>query len=156
MNQFFKERTSVFDVEEGNELQPKFDGSGLIPVVTTDILTKNILMHGYMNHEALQKTIQTGYAHYWSRSRKCIWKKGETSGLLQKIKEIKVDDDQDCIWIEVEVSGNGASCHVGYKSCFYRKLNLSKKSSHNLEFIENKKVFDPKEVYGNAPNPTKL
>ena len=156
MSDFFKKRRSVYEVEEGTELQPKFDDRGLIPAVTSHYLTKNILMHGYMNKEALLKTIQTGYAHYWSRSRKCIWKKGETSGLLQKIKEIRIDDDQDCIWIEVEVLGNGASCHVGYKSCFYRKINLDKESKHDLVFVEKEKIFEPNEVYGNAPNPTKL
>ena len=156
MSDFFKKRRSVYEVEEGTELQPKFDDRGLIPAVTSHYSTKNILMHGYMNKEALLKTIQTGYAHYWSRSRKCIWKKGETSGLLQKIKEIRIDDDQDCIWIEVEVLGNGASCHVGYKSCFYRKINLDKESKHDLVFVEKEKIFEPNEVYGNAPNPTKL
>ena len=156
MSKLFKERKSVYEVEEGSKLQPKFDDRGLIPAVTIHYSKKNILMHGYMNRESLLKTIQTGYAHYWSRSRQSIWKKGETSGLLQKIKVIKIDDDQDCICIEVEVLGNGASCHVGYKSCFYRKINLDKESEHDLVFIENEKVFEPNEVYGNAPNPTKL
>lgn len=156
MEKKFKKRSSVYEVEEGNDLQPKFDANGLIPVITSDYLTKNILMHGYMNSDALLKTIDTNLAHYWSRSRKCLWKKGETSGLLQKIKQIKIDDDQDCIWLEVKVLGNGASCHVGYKSCFYRKINLKNKSEKKLDFIEGKKIFDPKKVYGNAPNPTKL
>ena len=156
MNIDFKARTSIYEVEEGIHLQPKFDKFGLIPVITSDCKDNNILMHGYMNHEALNKTLLTGFAHYWSRSRKCLWKKGETSGLKQKIVDVKVDDDQDCIWISVELKGKQASCHVGYKSCFYRKINLSDKSKNKLKFIENKKVFDPKKVYGNAPNPTKL
>tara|TARA_B100000524_G_scaffold279222_1_gene155806 strand:+ start:36 stop:506 length:471 start_codon:yes stop_codon:yes gene_type:complete len=152
----FKKRNSVEEVEEGTELQPKFDNFGLIPVITTNEFNHQILMHGYMNEEALKKSIQTGYAHYWSRSRKCIWKKGETSGLKQKIIEMKIDDDQDCIWIEVRVSGNGASCHVGYKSCFYRKVEFKDKKKIKLKFTELKKIFNPKDVYGNAPNPTKL
>ena len=156
MSFIFKKRNSVEEVEEGIELQPKFDINGLIPVITTNEFNHQILMHSYMNEEALKKSIQTGYAHYWSRSRKCIWKKGETSGLKQKIIEMKIDDDQDCIWIEVKVSGNGASCHVGYKSCFYRKVEFKDKSNIKLKFTEHKKVFNPKDVYGNAPNPTKL
>ena len=156
MNINFLERKSVFEVEEGLKFQPKFDENGLIPVVTSNSSDNNILMHGYMNKEALSKSIKTGYVHYWSRSRKCLWKKGETSGLLQKVIQLNIDDDQDCIWLEVEVLGNGASCHVGYKSCFYRKLNLDTDSKNELEFIEKEKLFDPKKVYGNAPNPTKL
>ena len=156
MEESFKKRTSVYEVEEGNLLQPKFDCNGLIPVVTSDYSTKNILMHSYMNSDALLKTINTNFAHYWSRSRKCLWKKGETSGLLQKVIQLNIDDDQDCIWLEVEVLGKGASCHVGYKSCFYRKLNLDTDSKNRLEFTEKEKLFDPKKVYGNAPNPTKL
>ena len=156
MNKIFKNRISVFEVEEGLVLQPKFDDSGLIPVITTSFKDKNVLMHGYMNPNALEISLKTGFAHYWSRSRKCIWFKCETSGLKQKIKEIRIDDDQDCIWISVEISGNGASCHVGYKSCFYRKVSLNKNEEQKLIFTENKKVFDPKKVYGNAPNPTKL
>ena len=96
-------------------------------------------------------------AHYWSRSRKCIWKKGETSGLIQKIKEIKIDDDQDCVIFKVALGGLKASCHVGYKSCFYRKITLEEgQYIDKLEFTEKEKVFDPQEIYGNAPNPTKL
>ena len=152
----FKERTSIFDVEEGLEFQPKFDSLGLIPVITSSFSNNDILMHGYMNSEALEKSINSGLAHYWSRSRKCIWKKGETSGLFQKIRVMKIDDDQDCIWISVDVSGSGASCHVGYKSCFYREIVLGNEKKDVLKFTENKKIFDPKKVYGNAPNPTKL
>ena len=156
MNKIFKNRISVFEVEEGLVLQPKFDDSGLIPVITTSFKDKNVLMHGYMNPKALEISLKTGFAHYWSRSRKCIWFKGETSGLKQKIKEIRIDDDQDCIWISVQISGNGASCHVGYKSCFYRKIDFQKSKTFNLEFVEKVKTFEPSEIYGNIPNPTKL
>lgn len=156
MNINFLERKSVFEVEEGLKFQPKFDENGLIPVITSNASDNNILMHGYMNKEALSKSIKTGYVHYWSRSRRCLWEKGKTSGLKQEIIEIKVDDDQDCLWFSVKIPGIGASCHVGYKSCFYRKISLDKSEEQKLVFTENKKVFDPKKVYGNAPNPTKL
>tara|TARA_B100000242_G_C42863282_1_gene400725 strand:- start:131 stop:604 length:474 start_codon:yes stop_codon:yes gene_type:complete len=153
----FDKRKSIEEVEEGKILQPKFDSNNLIPVITVDISNKEILMHGYMNQEAFRLSMQTKVAHYWSRSRKCIWKKGETSGLIQKIKEIKIDDDQDCVIFEVELLGLKASCHVGYKSCFYRKLTSGEDEYiDKLEFTEKEKVFDPKEIYGNAPNPTKL
>ena len=152
----FSSRKSVEEVEEGETLQPKFDQNNLIPVITVDQSNSEILMHGYMNQEAFRLSMQTKEAHYWSRSRKCIWKKGETSGLVQRIKEIKIDDDQDCVWLRVDVQG-GASCHVGYRSCFYRSIPFGdNKSSTILQFEEKEKVFDPKEVYGDAPNPTKL
>mgnify|MGYP001204829178 CR=1 FL=1 len=153
----FDKRNSVEEVEEGKILQPKFDQNNLIPVITVDQINNEILMHGYMNQEAFRLSMNTKEAHYWSRSRKCIWKKGETSGLIQKIKEIKIDDDQDCVIFEVELCGLQASCHVGYKSCFYRKLTFREGHyTDKLEFTEKEKVFDPKEIYGNAPNPTKL
>ena len=151
----FKKRENVADIEEGNLLSPKFDNDGLIPVITTCAETKEILMHGYMNVEALKLTIQTIEAHYWSRSRKEIWHKGKTSGFTQKVKEIRIDDDQDAVWITVDI-GDGASCHVGYRSCFYRKVKMNINTKNNLEFIEKDKVFDPIKVYGDAPNPTKL
>ena len=153
----FKKRENIYDIEEGNLLSPKFDNDGLIPVITMCSKTKEILMHGYMNKEALKLSIETKNAHYWSRSRQSIWKKGEKSGLQQKIKKIRIDDDQDCIIIFVELEGLKASCHVGYKSCFYRELkSINSKFSDKLVFIEKEKVFDPEEVYGDIPNPTKL
>ena len=153
----FKKRENIYDIEEGNLLSPKFDNDGLIPVITMCSRTKDILMHGYMNKEALKLSIETKNAHYWSRSRQSIWKKGEKSGLQQKIKKIRIDDDQDCIIIFVELEGLKASCHVGYKSCFYRELkSINSKFSDKLVFIEKEKVFDPEEVYGDIPNPTKL
>ena len=154
----FKKRESVFEVEEGRLLSPKFDADGLIPVVTTDYKSGDVLMHGYMNEEALRKTIETKEAHYWSRSRKVLWHKGKSSGFIQKVIEIRIDDDQDSLWIKVDI-GDGASCHVGYKSCFYRSVPLGKiKNDKEIEikFKEKKKKFDPKKVYKNQSNPTKL
>ena len=154
----FKKRENVSEIEEGNLLSPKFDNDGLIPVITMCSKTKEILMHGYMNVEALKKTIETKEAHYWSRSRKQIWHKGKTSGFTQKVTEIRIDDDQDSIWLTVNI-GDGSSCHVGYRSCFYRSIpfgNSLNNSKIILEFKEKKKVFDPDIIYGDEPNPTKL
>ena len=154
----FKKRESVFEVEEGKFLSPKFDSQGLIPVITTDSKTGEVLMHGYMNSEALKKTIETKEAHYWSRSRKSIWHKGKTSGFTQKIIQIRIDDDQDSIWLSVDI-GNGASCHVGYKSCFYRSIPLGKidqSEKVEMKFEEKEKKFDPEKVYKGQPNPTKI
>ena len=152
----FEKRKSIEQVEESTELAPKFDENGLIPVVTTDFSSGEVLMQGYMNEEALKKTISLGEAVYFSRSRQALWHKGKTSGLIQKIKEIRIDDDQDCVWLRVDVKG-GASCHVGYRSCFYRSIPMdNNKSKVVLKFEESEKVFDPNEVYGDAPNPTKL
>ncbi len=157
MSIFFSKRASVFEVEEGKILQPKFDEKGLIPVITIDTQDKQVLMHGYMNEEALKLSMKTKLAHYWSRSRKMIWKKGETSGFQQEIKKIKIDDDQDCIILFVELTGVKASCHVGYKSCFYRELkNDDGNFTTSLVFTENKKIFDPEKVYKGMENPTKL
>ena len=151
-------RETVEQVEEGHVLAPKFDANGLIPVVTTDFASGELLMHGYMNEEALKLTIQTGEAHYFSRSREAIWHKGATSGLVQQIAEMRIDDDQDCVWLRVNVGGNSASCHVGYRSCFYRSLPTGELPDNPvaLAYEESEKVFDPLEVYGDAPNPTKL
>ena len=136
----FKKRENVAAIEEGKLLSPKFDKDGLIPVITTDCKTGEVLMHGYMNSEALKKTIETKEAYYWSRSRKEVWHKGETSGFVQKVVEIRIDDDQDSIWMSVDI-GDGASCHVGYKSCFYRSVPLGKiQDTGNVEikFKDNK------------------
>ena len=152
----FEERKTIEQVEESTELAPKFDQDGLIPVVTTDFSSGEVLMQGYMNDEAFKQTISLGEAVYYSRSRKTLWHKGKTSGLFQKIKEIRIDDDQDCVWLRVDVQG-GASCHVGYRSCFYRSVPFKGDGSKTiLKFEEKEKVFDPKKVYGATPNPTKL
>ena len=154
----FKKRDNIQEVEEGKYLSPKFDKNGLIPVITADFTSGDILMHGYMNDEAIKKTIETKEAHYWSRSRKSIWRKGEISGFVQKVIEMRIDDDQDSIWLLVDI-GNGASCHVGYRSCFYRSIPLGKINNDEkleMEFKDNKKIFDPKKIYKDEPNPTKL
>ena len=154
----FKKRDNIKEVEEGKYLRPKFDENGLIPVITKDYKNGDILMHGYMNAEALQKTIGTREAHYWSRSRKSIWHKGKTSGFVQKIKEIRIDDDQDSVWLTVDI-GEGSSCHVGYRSCFYRSVPLGKIDNARqikMKFEEKEKKFDPDKVYKDQPNPTKI
>jgi len=154
----FRGRDNIKEVEEGKYLSPKFDENGLIPVITTDFQTGDILMHGYMNDEALKKTIETKEAHYWSRSRKKIWHKGQVSGFIQKVKEIRIDDDQDSVWLAVDI-GEGASCHVGYRSCFYRSIPLGKIDDGKkitMKFEEKEKKFDPKKVYKDQSNPTKI
>ena len=154
MSPLFHSRTSIEQVKESTEFAPKFDAEGLIPVVTSDHASGEMLMHAWMNAEALRQTIETGEAHYWSRSRRCLWRKGATSGLVQRVRELRVDDDQDALWLRVEVDGSGASCHVGYRSCFYRAVPLG--GAGPLVFRENTKTFDPATVYGDAPNPTTL
>jgi|TARA_B100001029_G_C14942301_1_gene383896 phosphoribosyl-AMP cyclohydrolase len=154
----FKKRENVAAIEEGKLLSPKFDNDGLIPVVTTDCKTGEVLMVGYMNSEAFKKTIETKEAHYWSRTRREVWHKGQTSGFKQKVIEIRIDDDQDSVWLNVDI-GDGSSCHVGYKSCFYRSIPLGKiKNTQNIEmdFTEKEKKFDPTKIYKGKPNPTKI
>ena len=154
----FKNRESIFEVEEGKFLSPRFDKDGLIPVTTTDSKSGDVLMQSYMNKEALKKTIETKEAYYWSRSRNTLWQKGKTSGFVQKVLDFRIDDDQDSLWMSVDI-GDGASCHVGYKSCFYRSIPLGpieNTEKIELEFKEKKKKFDSKKVYKDQPNPTKL
>ncbi len=152
----FKKRISIEQVEEGNELAPKFDADGLLPCVTTSAKTGEVLMLGYMNQEALEKTILTGEAYYYSRSRKILWHKGANSGFVQKVVDLRIDDDQDAVWLKVELVGKEASCHVGYRSCFYRSVPTAdeRKNGDALIYREDAKTFDPKEVYGDVPNPT--
>ena len=158
----FKKRISIEQVEEGVDLAPKFDDKGVIPCITIHAETKEVLMFAYMNEEALRLTISSGYAHYWSRSRESIWKKGETSGMVQKLNRMLIDDDQDSVVIEVilagpDIGGKEASCHVGYRSCFYREVSIGESNINKpLKFIEDKKSFDPEKVYKDMPNPTKL
>ncbi|MCH2168884.1 MAG: phosphoribosyl-AMP cyclohydrolase [Oceanicola sp.] len=152
----FGARNSVVQVEEGTELAPKFDAQGLMPCVTTNAQNGDVLMVGWMNEEALRLTLETGEAHYFSRARQVLWHKGATSGLVQKVIEARIDDDQDAIWLKVQVSGSGASCHVGYQSCFYRAVPTGVDAGRPLEFREHSKAFDPVAVYGDAPNPTQL
>ena len=129
-------------IEEGLEFIPKFDDNGLIPAIAQDAKTSRILMVAYMNRAALDLTIQTGYATYFSRSRQKLWKKGEESGHFQKVEQILVDCDQDCLVLKVAV--DAGQCHVGYQSCFYRALKQN--GGKELEFIA-EKVYDPKKIY---------
>ena len=152
----FGARNFVVQVEEGTELAPKFDAHGLMPCVTTNAQNGDVLMLGWMNEEALRLTLETGEAHYFSRARQVLWHKGATSGLVQNVIEARIDDDQDAIWLKVQVSGSGASCHVGYQSCFYRAVPTGVDAGRPLEFREHSKTFDPVAVYGDAPNPTQL
>ena len=134
----FKKRENVLEIEEGKLLSPKFDNNGLIPVVTMCSKTKE--------------------AHYFSRSRKAIWHKGKTSGFTQKVTELRIDDDQDSVWMTVDI-GDGSSCHVGYRSCFYRSIPMGPIDNGReikMKFEEKEKSFDPEEVYKGQPNPTKI
>ena len=134
------------DQEEGNVLAPKFDADGLITAIAVDATDGAVLMLAYMNAEALELTISTGIAHYWSRSRQSLWKKGETSGNLQDVSEILVDCDQDAILLRVTVRGHDATCHTGRRSCFFRKVV---KNSDGAPILEKNcvQLFDPKSVY---------
>lgn len=157
----FAERKNIQLIEEGHMLSPKFDENGLIPAITSDYSSGEILMHGYMNKEALEKTLLLGECVYFSRSRQKLWHKGEHSGFVQKVKEIRVDDDQDALWLRVDTAGK-ASCHVGYRSCFYRNIMLPSKSTNTsdavvqLAFKETKKHFNPDKVYKGLANPTRI
>ena len=152
----FQERVSIEQVEEGTDLAPKFDMDGLLPCITTDAKSGEVLMLGWMNSKALQLTIETGEAHYFSRSRQVLWHKGASSGLVQRVIKARIDDDQDAVWLSVEVAGSGASCHVGYRSCFYREIPTAENAGKSLVFLESEKTFDPLQVYGDVPNPTQL
>jgi phosphoribosyl-AMP cyclohydrolase len=134
------------DLEEGLGLTPKFDADGLVTCVATDAATGDVLMVAHMNAEALQKTIASGEAWYFSRSRRALWRKGETSGHVQRVVEMRVDCDQDVVWIKVEQAGAGA-CHTGRRSCFYRAVPLGQTGTVKLEFRDGDRLFDPKAVY---------
>lgn len=134
-------------LEEGPLFAPRFDASGLITVVTVEDGSGDVLMVAHMNAETLSLTLETGIAHYWSRSRQAIWKKGETSGELQEVVELRTDCDQDCLVMSVRQTGRGAACHTGRKSCFYRRVATAGGSAH-LEDVGMQPLFDPKAVYG--------
>jgi len=133
-------------IEEGLLLAPKFDADGLVTCVATDAGTGELLMVAHMNAEALKRTVESGEAWYFSRSRKALWKKGESSGHTQRVVEMRVDCDQDAVWIKVEQNGPGA-CHTGRRSCFYRAVPLKQTGSIALEFRDAEKAFDPHAVY---------
>jgi phosphoribosyl-AMP cyclohydrolase len=140
---------SVADLEEGTAFTPKFDVNGLVTCVATDAQSGEVLMVAHMNAEALAKTIATGDAWYFSRSRGALWKKGETSGHSQRVVELRIDCDQDTVWIKVEQTGG--ACHTGRRSCFYRAVPLRQKGGAvTLEFREDR-VFDPHTVYRDKP-----
>jgi phosphoribosyl-AMP cyclohydrolase len=134
------------EIEEGTRLQPKFDADGLVTAVATDAATGELLMVAHMNAEALAKTIRSGEAHYFSRSRQKLWRKGEESGHTQRVVEIRVDCDQDAVWLRVEQTGPGA-CHTGRRSCFYRAVPLGQSGDVELEFRGADKAFDPAAAY---------
>jgi phosphoribosyl-AMP cyclohydrolase len=133
------------DVEEGLAFRPKFDANGLVTCVATDAATSDVLMVAHMNEEALRRTIASGEAWYFSRSRNALWRKGETSGQVQRVIEMRLDCDQDAIWIRVEQTG--AACHTGRHSCFYRKVEAADGGAR-LSFVNAERLFDPKDVYG--------
>ena len=145
----FSERGSTHEIEEGAKLAPKFDADGLVTCVATDANSGDVLMVAHMNAEALARTIESGEAWYYSRSRRALWRKGESSGHVQRVTEMRIDCDQDAVWIKVEQAGGGA-CHTGRRSCFYRGVPLGKASDQSvvLQFREAEKAFDPAKVYG--------
>ena len=134
----------INEIEDGLKFQPKFDASGLVTCVATDAVTGDVLMVAHMNDEALRKTIASGEAWYFSRSRKSLWRKGETSGQVQRVVEMRLDCDQDAVWIRVEQTG--AACHTGRHSCFYRQVT-SGDGGARLSFVDADRLFDPNAVY---------
>lgn len=135
--------------EEGTVFAPRFDKDGLLPVVTTAAKTGEVLMLAYMNAEALARTIETGEAHYWSRSRGRLWRKGEESGNTQRVVEMRTDCDQDAVWLMVETAGAEAACHTGRRSCFYRALPVgtAPRGALSLRVVDAERQFDPETVY---------
>lgn len=143
----FADRGSRSEIETGTAFAPKFDADGLIPVITVDAASGDVLMFAWMNAEALARTIETGEAHYFSRSRKARWRKGETSGNSQRVVELRIDCDQDALLMSVSMTGRQAACHVGYRSCFYRSIPVGTLSPAAMLFVEGERVFDPADVY---------
>ena len=135
-------------LEMGTVLTPRFDASGLVTAVVIDVESRDVVMLAHMNAEALAKTIETGVATYWSRSRRALWVKGETSGNRQLVRRLRVDCDQDAVVLEVDVEGHGASCHRGFHSCFYREVPIGAPLGSPLAFVETDPAFDPAKVYG--------
>ena len=152
----FSPRQDAHQIEEGASFAPKFQ-DGVIPCITVDAESKEVLMFAFMNEASLKLTLETGLVHYWSRSRQALWKKGESSGMTQTLVQLRTDCDQDCLVAEVTLAqptagGEKASCHVGYKSCFYREVvlpagEMGKDETVKLNLVQTK-VFDPKQVYG--------
>ena len=144
--------TGKTDIEEGLAFAPKFDPNGLLTAVVTDVKSGDVLMVAHMNAEAVAKTIASGEAWYYSRSRKQLWKKGESSGHVQRVVELRVDCDQDALWLKVEQLGPGA-CHTGRHSCFYRMIPVGQSGAVRLEWHERERAFDPAAVYQGAKKP---
>jgi phosphoribosyl-AMP cyclohydrolase len=142
----FAPRGANHDIEEGLAFAPKFDANGLITAVVTDIASGDVLMVAHMNAEALKRSIESGEAWFYSRSRQKLWKKGESSGHVQRVIELRVDCDQDALWLKVEQRGPGA-CHTGRRSCFYRAVPIGDGSQVTLEFRDAEKTFDPDAIY---------
>jgi len=144
------------ELENATRFTPRFDAQGLIPVVATCARSGEVLMLAYMNAEALARTIETGEAYYWSRSRDKLWRKGEVSGNAQRVVELRTDCDQDAIWLKVEMTGTEACCHTGRKTCFYRAVATGEAPSPGLtlRFVESERLFDPAEIYGHDPAAT--
>ncbi|OYW99480.1 MAG: phosphoribosyl-AMP cyclohydrolase [Rhizobiales bacterium 32-66-8] len=148
----FGASSSPAELEEGTRLTPRFDAAGLITCIAVDATSGEILMLAHMNAEALARTLETGEAHYYSRSRRKLWKKGESSGHTQKVVEIRIDCDQDAVLLRVEMGGTGAACHTGRRSCFYRRIPLgtAPDAEVGLEFTGDEPRFDPAQVYGTS------
>ena len=151
----FAERGSPLDIEEGATFAPKFDEAGLLAAVATDADTGDVLMFAWMDADALARTIETGHAHFYSRSRGRQWKKGEESGNILEVVELRADCDQDAIWLKVRVAGAGAACHTGRKSCFYRSVPLGPGNPADLTMkpVGGAPLFDPAAVYAGKPKP---
>lgn len=143
---------SKSESEEGTAFAPNFDADGLVPAVVTSAKSGEVLMLAYMNEEALARTIETGEAHYWSRSRGRLWRKGEESGNSQRVVEMRTDCDQDAIWLKVETAGIDAACHTGRRTCFYRAvpLRVAPGEGVTLSFVDAERQFDPGTVYRHA------
>jgi phosphoribosyl-AMP cyclohydrolase len=148
MRGFAKEPDKTI-IETSDRLTPKFGPDGLITAVVTDAASGEVLMLAHMNAEALQRTIETGEGWYWSRSRQELWHKGATSGTVQDVVEMRVDCDQDAIWLKVTVRGHGATCHTGMRGCFYRRI-ISENGNVRLERDSEAPLFDPEKVYGGS------
>lgn len=145
----FAPRGSHHGVEEGLAFAPKFGSDGLVAAIVTDADSGGVLMFAWMNPEALQATIETGVAHFWSRSRGTLWRKGETSGHAMTVAGMRVDCDQDALWLSVRVAGTGAACHTGRKSCFYRSVATGEGAlGAELAFVDDARLFDPAKTYG--------
>jgi phosphoribosyl-AMP cyclohydrolase len=150
--EYFAVTKTSSEIEDGTAFTPRFDADGLVPVVVTSATTGEVLMLAYMNDAAIARTLETGEAHYWSRSRQALWRKGEVSGNTQRVVEMRTDCDQDALWLKVEMGGAEACCHTGRKTCFYRAIfsGGGPAASVTLAFVAAERLFDPGDVYDHA------